>query len=236
MDRLKGILRDGFYPHYCQEYRLTPEDLQAAARKLPPKNALAMVCFCDLPLSLIRNHVIEYGGFGIGLRKEWGLRNRLNPVAYTHKRANTRPLFARMATRATKTKDSKALREIQYLDAFTKPFRGPAIRGRRFQKMVPFYDEREWRYVPSVQSSPPLSLDRPDFENTTVRNRWQRLFLKKHALPIHPDDIQYLIVPYDRDETNILVLHDFLRRIYSRRDAILVTSAILTYDCIEDDI
>jgi hypothetical protein len=60
------------------------------------------------------------------------------------------------------------------------------------------------------------------------------------VLPIHPDDIQYLIVPYDKDENNVLELHDYVMRLYtqrySRKDAILVTTAIMTDDHIQEDI
>jgi hypothetical protein len=53
--------------------------------------AIPMVCFCDLPLSLIKKHVEEYGGYGIGLNKTWGVKNGVAPVIYTHSRAKTRP-------------------------------------------------------------------------------------------------------------------------------------------------
>ncbi len=47
-------------------------------------------------------------------------------------------------------------------------------------------------------------------------------------------------MPYDKGENNILELHDYLMRLYARRysrkDAILVTSAIMTDDCIRDDV
>jgi hypothetical protein len=35
-----------------------------------------MVCFCDLPLSLIGKHLDEYGDFAIGLERHWGAQKR----------------------------------------------------------------------------------------------------------------------------------------------------------------
>lgn len=57
MDHLKGILKDGFFPRYCPEYTLDPVDRKAASKRRPPMRAAPMVCFCDLPLSLIRKHL-----------------------------------------------------------------------------------------------------------------------------------------------------------------------------------
>ncbi len=55
-----------------------------------------MVCFCDLPLSRLQNHIHgykwnfngvdrqskQYGKFGLGMSKEWGTTKKLNPVTY----------------------------------------------------------------------------------------------------------------------------------------------------------
>lgn len=57
---------------------------------------IAMVCFCDLPLSRVGKHIKghswkhngneysskAYGSFGIGMSKKWGERYHLNPVHY----------------------------------------------------------------------------------------------------------------------------------------------------------
>jgi hypothetical protein len=41
-----------------------------------------MISFCDLPLSLAKDQFSKYGNYAIGLSKEWGVANKLNPVIY----------------------------------------------------------------------------------------------------------------------------------------------------------
>ncbi len=43
-----------------------------------------MTCFCDLPLSNTYKHLEEYGGYGIGLTKDWGKSKGLSPILYVH--------------------------------------------------------------------------------------------------------------------------------------------------------
>ncbi len=91
IEHIRSILKEGFFPHYCPEYTLDRADRTAARSGRHPMYAIPMVCFCDLPLSLIKKHVEEYGGYGIGLNKTWGVKNGVAPVIYTHSRAKTRP-------------------------------------------------------------------------------------------------------------------------------------------------
>jgi hypothetical protein len=236
---MKGILKDGFAPHYCLEYSLDEADKNAAAKGSSPLRAAPMVCFCDLPMSLIERHLREYGNFGIGLKKSWGLQNGVAPVIYTHSKAKTRPPISRLTSKALNEGDSSAQRDADFLAAYSKPFEGPAWRNNRVQKKVRFYDEREWRYVPVIRGTEPLFLAKNDYDNTSKRNAIHQTLKKKHALPITPNIIQYLILPYHKDEKNVLELHDYLMRLYGRRygrkAAVLVATTIMTDDCIKED-
>jgi len=198
-----------------------------------------MVCFCDLPLSLILKHLDEYGKFGIGLTKEWGLRNGVAPVTYTHSRARTRQYTLRLIAKVAKHQDSTAVNDLELLTAYTKPFRGTEWRRRRKKKVkhnVQFYDEREWRYVPDVRKGERLFLRRKEYSNDAITAKLHARLRTEHALPIHPNDIMYLIVPYDRAEKRVLDLHKYLKSLYSPRDVALVTTTIMTDDCIREDI
>ena len=241
MDAVKSILKFGFFPHYCPEYSLEREDKEAALAHRHPSAAAPMVCFCDLPLSLIGKHLREYGNFGIGLAKTWGVQNGVAPVIYTHSKAKTRPAVSRLTTRARKGVCNSEVRDLEFLAAYTKPFKGHAWRNNRFQKkVVRFYDEREWRYVPVIRRSEPLFLDFKEYNRTSRRRALHDALKKEHSLKITPDVIQYLIVPYDKKEENILELHDYVMRLYGRhwghKDAVLVGTTIMTDDCIKEDI
>jgi Putative abortive phage resistance protein AbiGi, antitoxin len=237
MDCLKGILKNGFFPRYCLEYSLEPGDRKTASKRRPPMYAVPMVCFCDLPMSLIHKHLKEYGPYGIGLDKAWGLKSGVAPVIYTHRKAQTRQPIIHLTTKAVRTGDEKAANDLKVLAAYTKPFVGPAWRERarpRFQTRVRFYDEREWRFVPRVRGSD-LFLSWKDYKDTSKRRSLHKNF-EKLALAIQPDFIMYLILPYERSENNVMELHDYLMTLYTRKDAILVTSTIMTEDCIQEDV
>jgi hypothetical protein len=240
MASLRSILEYGFFPHYCPEYTLDPVDKEAASKRRPPMRAAPMVCFCDLPLSLIRKHLKEYGNFGIGLDKKWGLKNGVAPVIYTHAKARTRQPVSRLTVKAVKSNDKTVVSDLEVLTAYTKPYVGPAWRNGSVKPRVQFYDEREWRYVPVIRGIEPLFLDWKDYRNTSKRNELHKRFKKHNALPIPPDVVEYLIVPYDKAENNILKLYDYIMRLYTRRysrkDAMLVTTAIMTDDRIKKDV
>lgn len=78
IEHIINILTYDFTPRYCMELFdfLGEEGYQTEI-------AIPMVCFCDIPLSQIRNHVEHYGGYAIGLSKDWGVANAINPVMYS---------------------------------------------------------------------------------------------------------------------------------------------------------
>jgi len=49
------------------------------------RDAIPMVCFCDIPLSQLVSHIDTYGKYGLGMSKEWGIKKGLNPVIYFNK-------------------------------------------------------------------------------------------------------------------------------------------------------
>ena len=238
LNAIKSILKEGFFPHFCPEYTLEQVDKELADAGLPPKYSIPMVSFCDLPLSLVSNHLNNYGNFGIGLKKSWGLHNGLAPVIYTHSKAKTRPPMSRLFHSSLAENKDKSSKDMEFLAAYSKPYEGPAWRDGKVQKNVRFYDEREWRFVPPVPHSSGLFISDP--KGTGLTEVVQDVYKDFYSLKVTPDDIQYLIVEYDMGETNVIKLHDFIMQSFgqrfTRKDAILVSTAIMTHDCIRDDI
>ncbi len=235
MASLRSILKYGFFPHYCPEYTLNPVDKEAASKRRPPMRAAPMVCFCDLPLSLIRKHLEEYGPYGIGLDKKWGLKNGVAPVIYTHVNARTRQPVSRLTVEAVKSNET-VVSDLDVLTAYTKPYVGPAWRNGSVKPRVRFYDEREWRYIPVIRGVDPLFLDREDYQNKPKMNRIHKRFKERNSLQVPQRYIQYLVLPYTEDEKETVELHDYLRKLYGRKDAIKVTTAIMTVDRIRKDV
>jgi hypothetical protein len=68
---LLKFLSNGFHPRLSREISIKSGDRN-----------LSMVCFCDIPLSMVTNHMGKYGQYGIGMTKGWGINKGLNPVLY----------------------------------------------------------------------------------------------------------------------------------------------------------
>src|SRR5687767_2676126 len=82
---LEAILASqGFFPQYSDEHF---EDI------LPPTSIYKicytpLVSFCDLTIMQLTGdslHRESYGEYGLGLTKEWGIKNGVSPVIYVHK-------------------------------------------------------------------------------------------------------------------------------------------------------
>lgn len=199
-ENIIGILTNDFKPQYGIE------DVLGSVFGFDDKEiAVQMVCFCDIPLSQIKRHSLKYGNYAIGLSKDWAIRNKINPLVYVYRGSGFTEYFIDGLVEANKTDkhiDSildSLIGSVQYL----KPYEGKIWnKGERDERLVRFYDEREWRYIPigsqplflnieqankelgiPVRSGVPFSLsDIPESDKT------------KHRLSFTPDDIRFIIV------------------------------------------
>jgi len=130
-DYLINNLRQGFYCHNTYE-------------KLPLRNngyRVPMACFCDIPLSLIKEHFDWYGRYGIGVKRTYARQQGVKPVWYVISESN-------LVRNLVKTKDLSEY-ERKHLLPYLKQFIGKQYyQKEKKEKRKKFYDEREWRYIP----------------------------------------------------------------------------------------
>ena len=206
LDTLQAILCSSFHPRYSRE------DISWLGLKDVAYFAVPMVCFCDIPLSRVSDHVASYGSYGIGLSKEWAVRSGLNPLLYLSSASSLAtgflPAFVASITADDKMKaTSLTTRHLELLLAHTKPLRGTMVVGKT---SVPkdFYLENEWRYVPHRKDISMLFTD--DFLRDNAKRDARNSELKdEHPLRFEPGDIRYIFV---KDDADIPPLVDFMNQ------------------------
>ncbi|MEO8771256.1 MAG: abortive infection system antitoxin AbiGi family protein [Ferruginibacter sp.] len=258
--KLKGILSEKFQLTYCHEkYEL---DYETHDSYYP------MVSFCDIPLSLAKDQIKKYGSFAIGMNKEWGIKNNLNPVVYIEKdsllakdiqssidnmskAASAMSIIAQKNTLQVKKTVIAALQEVQTLiknfnhdtkqqalsalnDAvkeistnsqtfkqltdpfieasqnsynlfrYIKNYRGPLKRGNITFKNYRFYDEREWRYIPTIKDERLKKSLKLDEYREYRGTKKEKKFIPNINLSFSGTDIKYLIVRSERDVPKLI--------------------------------
>lgn len=222
LDIVLQILQNGFIPRFCLE---DIEWMQMNNRHL----AFAMSSFCDIPLSRITEHTSFYGQYGLGLTKEWGLRNGLNPVVYFPPSGHIPKLASFLMDFNAPDEHMTAMNaHVACLIKLMKPIRGQmVISGAVVEK--DFYQESEWRYTPELDSFIELN----DFEkNRDAGNKRAEAF----AIKFLPSDVRYIFVPTDAD---IPPLSDFIHNRmgnYPHNDIKILQTRIMSLKAIEADI
>ena len=234
---LLGILENTFYPRYCyEEFNLIDNDAQSFI-----EDAIPMVCFCDIPLSQLMSHIQTYGRYGLGMSKEWGIREGLNPVIYFNKNSHLAERISVITNSLIWRNDStaKAFKETML---YMKPYKGTLHRGgRSFKENVRFYDEHEWRYMPdeSIMTTNNIetSIQAHIYRNPKeLADANRKLETDETKLSFNANDIKYIIIN-NEDQINKMV--EALRRIKgSRYDSDTIdrlTSRIITVQQIQSD-
>lgn len=227
-------LNDGFAPRFVLE----DFSLILDGKYDDFKKAFPMVCFCDTPLSQLKDHMWTYGKFGIGLTKEWGIRKQLSPILYLP--SNDSEFLRQLSMLLEKLyeieddidqekrnnlaiKLSPKLTDLEYhlyhLFRYLKWYDGP--QGGRH---LTFYDEKEWRYLHSTEKDTEIFyLPEETYDNDIEREK-ANMAIYDHAVQFTADDIKFLIVP-DKSDVNELIsylrshaqyslkLNDLIRRI-----------------------
>jgi hypothetical protein len=210
IDALRSILEGDFYPRLCFE-----DFAYILGDKSFPKFAIPMVCFCDIPLHLIKPHMNEYGHYGLGLKKEWGIKNALSPIYYSQTGSHThytiKALHQFLAHHENVTTPAYGMNLIWNLLAFTKPYSG---KSHKTGADKIFYDEREWRYFPNffepngIDANIPMLME----GNYTEENRNNLTnYLKRFPLRYTPDDIKYIAVKNESEIYDVSKMIDEIK-------------------------
>jgi len=151
--------------------------------ELPLKNngyKVPMACFCDIPLSLIKEHFEWYGRYGIGINRSYARELGVQPVWYITSENN----LAKKLVESQKLSDYERRELLPYL----KKFMGNQEFNNGIQKRKKFYDEREWRYIPKKAIVEPLfGIKKANIDNSEDKNRFDRMRLLMQA-------VEYIII------------------------------------------
>lgn len=194
----------------------------ASIEKLPQRNAyyrVPMACFCDIPLSLIKEHFNWYGRYGIGIRRTYARSLGVKPVWYITSENS-------LVSKLSKTK-ILAEQERRHLLPYLKQFIGYQADKNGKHTRKKFYDEREWRYLPDTNLVEPL------FGLSKINEAvfpLQPVF----TMPLHPNEIEYIIIEHEADLEQLLPV---LKKLSSKNGVRYETlvSKIITAKQIERD-
>ena len=226
VDFLTGILDKGFLPRYC---------LEDNAFLGIDYVGYPMTCFCDIPISRLAEHSGFYGNYGIGMTKEWGLKNALAPVLYTPLEGVIPALanyllYLNMKDGAgNQTPEQKALNDHFYrLVSLTKPIQGNMyVGGTVIQK--DFSQENEWRYVPKGFNM----LFKEHFEESREESN---AAVADQKLSFSPSDVKYIFVNTDAEIPKVF---DFIQNNlgqFPHNDIKILTTRIVSLETLHRDI
>jgi len=185
---LTTILKEGLKIKYCLEELSLNGGGSFAAHP--------MVSFCDIPLSDSKQHFATYGKYGIGLSKEWAIKNCINPVIYIDKNSHFALTINKLLKerRKSNTKLSENLKtEILRIKSYAKNYSETLHRNSIKTPDFRFYDEREWRLVPSdeILNGAPFSVSRKFYLKNKAKYNKK---LSGIRIKFEPVDISYIIV------------------------------------------
>jgi hypothetical protein len=236
LKNLHGIIENGFIPGLPQEdYSFLKSGL---------KLHIPMVCFCDIPLHLIDNHIYCYGSYGIGLSKDWGIKEGLNPIIYVadtpHSsrvyNLDSRCINSVLLETVTKNMPKTGnLSKTNYeLLCYLKPYEG--IDKRKKNKIL--YEENEWRYVPPVFGKKKnMMLFRELQKNQGIQEFTDKAeeALSEYPLKFTPESVQYIFIRKEKEREK--AIDTFYKNSKLAESAIkLLCSKIISIEQIKGDV
>lgn len=197
------IIEEGFAPSFCIEQICTTDKCI--------KFSVPMISFCDITLSKADEHKNKYGKFAIGVKKDWAIKNNINPIYYLNIEtgiSNSIVSILNAHSNYIKTCDEKntdfeMLNYIKTVSHF-KNYKGdinPKL------KNITFYDEKEWRYVPVFKNecgTESCKIFTEEKFEEIIKTYPHKPHFRECALKIKLSDITHIVVPDKKSKYDLI--------------------------------
>lgn len=202
LDTLKSILSNGLKVCYSNEN--FTQDFHVA---------IPMICFCDMPLSNISDHVDVYGHYAIGFNKRHIIAKyhpKLNPVNYLisarqFKIVEQLRIAAKQKTSTTgegSEKSSFSYNDACYLLGYMKPYSNNANYDSK--DYYEYYKECEWRLLLPEGSYTETGEHYNWIWNQDEFNKWTKTYKESGRLM----ETNLPIMEFDANDIEIILLKD----------------------------
>ncbi|MGK0576001.1 abortive infection system antitoxin AbiGi family protein [Macrococcus capreoli] len=176
-----------------------------------------MICFCDIPINKLKEHIKWYGEYAICLKKTWGIKSaKLSPIHYINLESKLVERYSEYLNDTLNNKDVTEI-ELQYmLDQifYYKPYKGVQNYVEKNQllpepKPKLFMDEQEWRYVylPEKESAEKeINAFYINGNDDSLKNDYNDVIEthKNNSLEFQLDDVRYIVVPNEKEKENLI--------------------------------
>jgi len=160
------------------------------------------------------------------LKKEWGIKNFLTSIVYTHPNSITAEILKILfklgkpiEKKLTENELFEFKKAVSLLMMHYKPFEGHQYikRNKLFdEKVTCFYDEREWRYIPlNGNHEHRFHLEMHEYLDTYILNEENEKIQKENRLEFKLNDIEFLFL---KDKAEIEPFLSQMRPRYSEEE------------------
>lgn len=241
LDYLKEILiNKAIYPRYYEE---TIDYLEIKDLK---KIAFPMSCFCDIHLNRLIYHMDNYGYYGVGIEKQWGIEQGIQPIHYINKNSELKNEYSKVMNGIFDISKEERSQHKVYHDyllhklLFMKPIQG-SMKTNEDYKERNFHDEKEWRFIPSfknVETELPLIIDQTQM-NAKSYNIYSKGIKQNIELSIKLDlkYIKHIIVNTqdDRKELIKFILDNNIGKDEKDEETYILISKIMVFNELRED-
>ena len=208
LEYIESILENkAFMPRYNEE------SIDYLKLNQLEKIAFPMVCFCDISISKIRNHCEDYGKYGIGMNKKWGINKNIQPIHYINENSELIKDFSYLFNKLKEDENSDFDEYRNYLLSylfFIKPLQGEMRKLGDYTKKN-FHDENEWRYVPKMKDTelPPALIQKSHLNDKSYKSYSSGIKESNQLwLEFEYEDIKYIFGESEFDKQELMKFID----------------------------